>query len=95
MQAKPAHLALEVRPRNKLENRTEQAAKSVTLSLSVVGRNELVIAPAYTGRLSVSPANLDDSDLNRMCETVDSFIVRPILQAGQLRSSSHAFNLIR
>ena len=27
-----------------------------------MGRNDLVIAPAYTGRLSVSSANLDDSD---------------------------------
>ena len=29
-----------------------------------MGRNDLVIAPAYTGRLSVSPADLDGSDAN-------------------------------
>ena len=28
-----------------------------------MGRNDLVLVAAYTGRLSVSPANLDDSDL--------------------------------
>lgn len=33
--------------------------------------------------------------LNRMFETVDSLILRTIPQAGQLHSSTHAFDLIR
>jgi hypothetical protein len=58
----PADIALEFCARNKLENLTEQAAKSVHAEPLFVCPIEVVLAQAYIGRLGVSPANLDDSD---------------------------------
>src|SRR5579883_2812153 len=58
----PAHLALEVRARNKLENLTEQAAKSVHVEPLRCRPKRFGSRFSLHGEAQRPPANLDDSD---------------------------------